>query len=95
MTVEQVDEDGWARVAARRRGVGRALLAAAERWAVADGAARLTLWVLAGNHAAAAAYRAAGFAPTGTTTPLPRDPTCAEEQWARTVAGPAAAQTDA
>lgn len=45
----------------RRRGVARALLAAAERGARQRGCCKLTLEVLEGNHAAIAAYRASGF----------------------------------
>jgi ribosomal protein S18 acetylase RimI-like enzyme len=47
----------------RRRGVARALLAAAERGALQRGCCKLTLEVLAGNGAAIAAYRGAGFQP--------------------------------
>jgi GNAT superfamily N-acetyltransferase len=79
----------WVRPDARRRGAGRALLGAAERWAVADGARRLTSWVVAGNDEGAAVHRASGFAPTGATTPLPRDPVRVEEQWAKALTDPA------
>lgn len=47
----------------RRRGIGRALLAAAEAGARARGCCKLTLEVLEGNHPAIAAYRQAGFEP--------------------------------
>ena len=46
----------------RGRGLGRALLAAAERAARERGCCKLTLEVLSGNAAARAAYRACGFA---------------------------------
>ncbi|THF62006.1 GNAT family N-acetyltransferase [Pseudothauera rhizosphaerae] len=50
--------------AARRgRGVGQALLAAAEDAARARGCCKLTLEVLSNNHKALAAYERAGFAP--------------------------------
>ncbi|MFO1199534.1 MAG: GNAT family N-acetyltransferase [Burkholderiaceae bacterium] len=47
----------------RRRGVATALIAAAEREAMARGCCKLTLEVLSGNHAAIHAYLKAGFAP--------------------------------
>ncbi|WP_199421484.1 GNAT family N-acetyltransferase [Actinotalea solisilvae] len=76
----------WVRPDARRRGAGRALLDEAARWAAADGGARLTLWLVRGNDGAAAVYRTAGFAPTGETMALPRDPSRTEERWARGLA---------
>ncbi len=78
----------WVRPGSRRRGAGRALLDAAARWAASDGATRLTLWLVQGTTAAAAVYRAAGFAPTGESMPLPRDPSRTEEQWARDLEPP-------
>ncbi len=47
----------------RGRGVGQALLAAAEDAARARGCCKLTLEVLSNNHPALAAYARAGFAP--------------------------------
>jgi ribosomal protein S18 acetylase RimI-like enzyme len=47
----------------RRRGIGQALLAAAEAGARARGCCKLTLEVLTGNAPAIAAYRTAGFSP--------------------------------
>jgi len=47
----------------RGRGIGRALLAAAEAGARARGCCKLTLEVLEGNHRAEAVYRACGFRP--------------------------------
>lgn len=47
----------------RRRGLGAALLAAAERYALASGAAELRIAVLSGNRGAAELYRRVGFAP--------------------------------
>ena len=49
--------------AARRRGIGRALLAEAGRFARRRGIRRLVLSVLESNHEAAAAYHALGFRP--------------------------------
>lgn len=77
----------WVRPAARRGGVGRALLGTAAACAADDGAARLTLWQVRGNDAAAATFLAAGFAPTGDTMPLPRDPSRTEERWALALGG--------
>ena len=51
--------------AARRQGLGAALLAAALQGAVLRGAAAMFLEVAAGNAAALALYRAAGFAEVG------------------------------
>jgi ribosomal-protein-alanine N-acetyltransferase len=51
--------------AARRRGVGGALLAGAMARAAAGGAASMFLEVAEGNAAARALYAAAGFAPVG------------------------------
>lgn len=72
----------WVRPEARGRGAGRALLDAAATWATTNGAARLTLWLVRGNEGAAATYRSAGFAPTGESMPLPRDPSRTEDRWA-------------
>ena len=47
----------------RRRGIGQALLAAAEAGAREQGCCKLTLEVLTGNAPAINAYRNAGFAP--------------------------------
>jgi ribosomal protein S18 acetylase RimI-like enzyme len=47
----------------RRRGIGRALLAAAEAHAREQDCCKLTLEVLEGNAGAAATYRASGFRP--------------------------------
>jgi len=54
--------DLMVRTAHRRRGIGRALLDAAEAYARAAGAAVLRINVLARNDGAAALYGRAGFA---------------------------------
>ena len=55
---ELVVDDG-----ARRRGLGRALMAAAEAWARAQGARQLVLTVWEGNPAAEAFYLRLGYGP--------------------------------
>jgi GNAT superfamily N-acetyltransferase len=51
--------------AARRLGVGVALIEAVSAWARACGAARLTLWVTAGNDPAVALYQRCGIPADG------------------------------
>ncbi|MBX9699279.1 MAG: GNAT family N-acetyltransferase [Acetobacteraceae bacterium] len=55
--------DAFVREPMRGRGVFRALLAEAERFAIAAGATRIMIGVLAGNALAEGAYRRAGFRP--------------------------------
>jgi ribosomal protein S18 acetylase RimI-like enzyme len=50
-----------------RRGVGRALMGESLRVAKADGALRVTLWVLEANGGARGFYAALGFTPDGAT----------------------------
>ena len=49
----------------RRRGIGRALLAAAEEWAGTVGIVKLELHVFPHNEPAIALYRAVGYKPEG------------------------------
>jgi len=57
--------EGWYVVPeARRRGVGRALVAAAEDWARAQGCTEFASDALLDNESSAAAHRALGFAET-------------------------------
>lgn len=57
--------EGWYVVPdARRRGVGRALIAAAERWAREQGCTEFGSDALIDNEISAAAHRAAGFTET-------------------------------
>jgi aminoglycoside 6'-N-acetyltransferase I len=54
--------EGWYVVPeARRRGVGRALLAAAEQWAIGQGCTEFASDALLDNDVSAAAHRALGF----------------------------------
>ena len=64
--------------AARRAGVGAALVQAVSGWARSCGAQRLSLWVTVGNDPAVALYRHCGFRSTGVTKPLPHAPTHVE-----------------
>lgn len=58
--------EGWyVAPAHRRRGVGRALVAAAERWAVGQGCTEFASDSLIENAASLAAHRALGFEETG------------------------------
>jgi ribosomal protein S18 acetylase RimI-like enzyme len=75
-TVELVSM--WIAPAARRAGVGRALVAALVDWAADSGASAVELWVTRGNDAAQRLYEGTGFRTTDDVKPLPSDP-CKEE----------------
>jgi GNAT superfamily N-acetyltransferase len=64
----------WVAPAARRQGVGRALLEAVAGWARESGARRLELAVSERSAAARALYRDAGFVATGERRRVPSDP---------------------
>jgi ribosomal protein S18 acetylase RimI-like enzyme len=68
----------WIAPAARRAGVGRALVAALVDWAADSGASAVELWVTRGNDAAQRLYEGTGFRTTDDVKPLPSDP-CKEE----------------
>lgn len=70
----------WLHPAHRGSGASTALLTAVRNWAHGDGAATLMLWVTRGNDPAAGLYRRAGFTETGTSKPLPSNPTVIEDQ---------------
>lgn len=78
----------WVVPEARGTGVGEALLAAAAREAVGDGAVRLTAWLLDGDDPVEAILRAAGFTPSGVRMPVPRDRSLTEERWTRELGEP-------
>ena len=65
----------WVAPAARRSGVGDALIDAAIEWARANGVSRLLLYVVDDNAPAIALYARKGFQPTGevATMPPPRE----------------------
>ncbi|HEY1329884.1 MAG TPA: GNAT family N-acetyltransferase [Actinomycetota bacterium] len=71
----------WVDPAVRRTGLGRLLVERAIGWARERGLREVHLWVADGNDAAAALYRANGFAPTGRRQPLPSDPSVEEEMF--------------
>ena len=64
----------WVTPAARRQGVGRALLQAVMAWARGRHLQRLELWAPAHSPAAVALYQQAGFRETGQRKPLPTIP---------------------
>lgn len=68
----------WTAPTARRRGVGRRLVAAVLEWAEESGAETVGLWVTRGNDAAELLYASMGFVRNGEHQPLPSDP-CKDE----------------
>jgi GNAT superfamily N-acetyltransferase len=60
----------WVAPAARRRGIGRALLDAAESWGRNEGCITAYLWVTEGNSAAQRLYGRASYVATGVDEPL-------------------------
>jgi GNAT superfamily N-acetyltransferase len=73
----------WVRPAARGRGVGEALIAAAADWAKARDHDTLYLWVAEVNPAARKLYERCGFTPTGDEQPFPNDPSRLEIRMSR------------
>ncbi|MFF1921318.1 GNAT family N-acetyltransferase [Streptomyces sp. NPDC058221] len=75
----------FVRPEARGGGVADALFRAALEWAWSLGEPRIErarLYVHENNPRASAFYRRIGFAPTGTTVPMPGDPTARELEYA-------------
>jgi ribosomal protein S18 acetylase RimI-like enzyme len=68
----------WVDPGYRRRGVGRALVDQAVRWAVERRAREVILWVADHNSAARRLYERIGFRPTGEGQPLPSNPAVTE-----------------
>ncbi len=68
----------WVRPAARRLGVGQALVETAAGWAKARDHDTLYLWVTESNSPARKLYERCGFTPTGDRQPLPSDPALGE-----------------
>lgn len=73
----------WVPPEARGIGAGEALLHAAAGHARAEGAERLTCWLLDGDDVGETLLRGAGFAPSGIRMPVPRDRSLTEERWVR------------
>lgn len=73
----------WVRPAARGRGVGEALVEAADAWAEAHDFGSLSLWVTESNGPARRLYERCGFSPTGESQPLPSDPALTEIRMSR------------
>jgi ribosomal protein S18 acetylase RimI-like enzyme len=70
----------WVDPRHRRRGLGRALVAQAVRWAAERRARDVILWVADHNTAARRLYERIGFRTTGAQQPLPSDPARTESQ---------------
>jgi GNAT superfamily N-acetyltransferase len=78
----------WVDPKHRGRGVAQALLAAAEDWALQDGASVISLWLVDGNDDAANLYRGAGYVASGVRMPVPRDRSLTEERWTKPLVTP-------
>jgi ribosomal protein S18 acetylase RimI-like enzyme len=68
----------WVDPGYRRRGVARALVDQAVRWAADRRAGEVILWVADHNSAAHRLYEQLGFRPTGESQPLPSNPAVTE-----------------
>jgi ribosomal protein S18 acetylase RimI-like enzyme len=68
----------WVDPCYRRRGVARALVDQAVRWAAERQAREVILWVADQNTAARRLYERIGFRPTGERQPLPSNPALSE-----------------
>lgn len=69
--------------AARRSGLGAALIEAVSTWASNCGAGRISLWVAEGNDPALALYHRLGFRLTGVTKPLAHTPALLDREMVR------------
>lgn len=68
----------WVAPDIRASGIGHALTVQVLDWARESGAESLRLWVVTTNLPALALYRKAGFIETGTSQPLPSNPSLLE-----------------
>jgi ribosomal protein S18 acetylase RimI-like enzyme len=82
----------WVDPRYRRRGVARALVAQAVRWAAERRAGEVILWVADQNTAARRLYEQLGFRPTGERQPLPSNPALSESLLRLPLEGPLEAQ---
>ena len=75
----------WVDPAHRRLGIGRMLVEQVESWARERGATRIELGVNAATLAAVRLYESCGYEPTGSTRPLPSDPSATVIELAKTI----------
>jgi GNAT superfamily N-acetyltransferase len=85
----------WVDPRHRRRGVARALVDQAVRWAGDRQAREVILWVADQNTAARMVYERVGFRPTGERQPLPSNPALTESMLRLPLEGSAAFQRPA
>lgn len=71
----------WTRPGARGRGAARDAIEAVVAWAATTGASEVRLWATDTNATARRLYERLGFAPNGSTQPLPSDPSLTESEW--------------
>lgn len=75
----------WVDPAHRRLGIGRMLVEQVESWARERGATRIELGVNAATLAAVRLYESCGYESTGSTRPLPSDPSVTVIELAKTI----------
>lgn len=73
----------WVAPEHRDAGVEDELIGAAEDRARADGATRMSLWIVDGDDAAQHLYARLGYGPSGVRMPAPRDRSRTEERWTK------------
>ncbi|MCL3862423.1 GNAT family N-acetyltransferase [Actinotalea sp. K2] len=73
----------WVRPTSRRQGLGRQLVSAAESWARGEGARTVSAWLDQDDAAGSGLLQDLGYAPTGVTMAMPRDPHRTEARWER------------
>jgi RimJ/RimL family protein N-acetyltransferase len=78
----------WTRPEARGRRAAQRAIEAVLAWAGTTGATEVRLWATDTNAAARRVYERLGFAPNGTTQPLPSDPSLTESEWSKPLSKP-------